>query len=374
MKYNKFGNTGEMISALGFGCMRLPEYEKDGKWYLDEDECTEMLMHAYHNGVNYFDSAYYYSHSNNEAMMGKALSKVRGNVKMTTKLPMELIEKPSDYRRILEESLTRMGTDYVDYYHFWSLNREFFDEKILKHNLLEEAQKAKEEGLIRHISFSFHDVPETIKYIIDTAQIMETMLVQYNILDRRNEEMIAYAAQKGLGVVVMGPVGGGRLSIPSDLYQRLTGKPAVATYELALRFVMGNPNISCALSGLTSMDVIDKNVAIASSDNYLTGEEWEKISEANEQIKKFSDLYCTGCSYCQPCPANINIPQIFNLYTHHNVYGLTDFAREEYGLYLKNGGKTLKDCQGCGFCERKCPQKLKIRQELARVEKILSSL
>lgn len=374
MKYNKFGNTGEMISALGFGCMRLPEYEKDGKWYLDEDECTEMLMHAYHNGVNYFDSAYYYSHSNNEAMMGKALSKVRGNVKMTTKLPMELIEKPSDYRRILEESLTRMGTDYVDYYHFWSLNREFFDEKILKHNLLEEAQKAKEEGLIRHISFSFHDVPETIKYIIDTAQIMETMLVQYNILDRRNEEMIAYAAQKGLGVVVMGPVGGGRLSIPSDLYQRLTGKPAVATYELALRFVMGNPNISCALSGMTSMDVIDKNVAIASSDNYLTGEEWEKISEANEQIKKFSDLYCTGCSYCQPCPANINIPQIFNLYTHHNVYGLTDFAREEYGLYLKNGGKTLKDCQGCGFCERKCPQKLKIRQELARVEKILSSL
>lgn len=374
MKYNKYGNTGDIVSALGFGCMRLPEYEKNGKWYLDEDKCTEMLMYAYQNGVNYFDSAYYYSHSNNEAMMGKALAKVRGNVKMTTKLPMELVEKPSDYRRILEESLSRMGTDYVDYYHFWSLNREFFDEKILKHDLLNEAQKAKEEGLIRHISFSFHDVPETIKYIIDTAEIMETMLVQYNILDRRNEEMIAYAAQKGLGVAIMGPVGGGRLAVPSDLYGRLTGKSSVATYELALRFVLGNPNVSCALSGMQSMDVVQKNLEIVSGDNFLTGEEWEKISEANEQIKRFSDLYCTGCSYCQPCPANINMPHIFNLYTHHNVYGLTDFARNEYKMYVENGGKTLKDCEGCGFCEKKCPQKLKVRKELARVEKILSSL
>lgn len=375
MLYRDFGKTGEKISALGFGCMRLPEFEKDGKWYIDEEKAIPLLQSAYEKGVNYFDSAVYYCHSNSEALVGKALKSVRDKVMLSTKIPLGgEVQETKDYRKMLEQSLTRMDTDYIDFYHFWGISKDAYDNKIDRLGLMKEALKAKEEGLIRHISFSFHDVPETIKYIIDTAQIMETMLVQYNILDRRNEEMIAYAAQKGLGVVVMGPVGGGRLSIPSDLYQRLTGKPAVATYELALRFVMGNPNISCALSGMTSMDVIDKNVAIASSDNYLTGEEWEKISEANEQIKKFSDLYCTGCSYCQPCPANINIPQIFNLYTHHNVYGLTDFAREEYGLYLKNGGKTLKDCQGCGFCERKCPQKLKIRQELARVEKILSSL
>ncbi|MBQ6569473.1 MAG: aldo/keto reductase [Clostridia bacterium] len=374
MKYRKYGNTGDLVSCLGFGCMRLPEYEKDGKWYLDEDKCTEMLLTAYNNGVNYFDSAYYYCHSNSEAMMGKVLSKVRGNVKLTTKIPLELVEKPSDYRRVLEESLTRMGTDYVDYYHFWSLSRQSFDQKVLGCDLLNEAQKAKEEGLIRHISFSFHDTPDTIKYIIDTAQIMESMLVQYNILDRRNEEMIAYAASKGLGVAIMGPVGGGRLAIPSDLYSRLTGKPSVATYELALRFVLGNPNVSLALSGMQTIDVVRKNLEIASSENYLTGEQWEQISEANEQIKKFSDLYCTGCSYCQPCPAEINIPQIFNLYTHHNVYGLTDFARENYANYIKNGGKTIKDCQGCGFCESKCPQKLKIRAQLVKVEKILGSL
>lgn len=200
---------------------------------------------------------------------------------------------------------------------------------------------------------------------------METMLVQYNLLDRSNEEMISYAAKKGVGVVIMGPVGGGRLAAPTDLYTKLTGKPAIATYELAFKFVLGNPGVSCALSGMGTMDMVHKNLAIAGDETPLSGEEWKQLGEAVEQLKRFSDLYCTGCGYCQPCPRDIKIPHIFNMYTYHNVYGLTGHARKEMMNYLKEGGRTIQDCIDCGQCEKKCPQKLEIRKQLRKVEAVL---
>jgi predicted aldo/keto reductase-like oxidoreductase len=374
MIYRKFGSTGKEISSLGFGCMRLPEYEKDGKWFIDEDKAIPMLLHAYENGVNYFDTAPYYLHSNSEATVGKAMKSIRDKVMLSTKLPLEEVKSADDYRRVLEKSLKKMDTDYIDFYHFWGINKAVFDEKIMGYGLLKEALKAKEEGLIRHISFSFHDKSEYIKYIIDTAQVMETMLVQYNLLDRSNEEMIAYAASKGLGVVIMGPVGGGRLAAPTDLSAKLTGKSALATYELAFKFVLGNPGVSCALSGMGSIEMVEKNLLIAGEEKPLTEDEWKQLGSAMDQLKKFSDLYCTGCEYCQPCPMDIKIPRIFNMFTNHNVYGLTEHAKNEMKRYLEEGGKTIKDCSDCGRCERKCPQKLEVRKQLKRVEGILASL
>lgn len=374
MIYRKFGSTGKEISSLGFGCMRLPEYEKDGQWFIDEEKAIPMLRHAYENGVNYFDTAPYYLHKNSEATVGKAMKEIREKVMLSTKLPLEEVKQPGDYRRVLEKSLKKMDTDYIDFYHFWGINKAIFDEKIMGLDLLKEAMKAKEEGLIRHISFSFHDKAEYIKYIIDTAQIMETMLVQYNLLDRQNEEMISYAASKGLGVVIMGPVGGGRLAAPTGLYNKLTGKESIATYELAFKFVLGNPNVSCALSGMESMDMVDKNIAIAGEGKPLSLEEWEQLKEAVDQLKKFNDLYCTGCEYCQPCPRGIKIPHIFNLFTYHNVYDLTDYAKAEMKKYVDNGGKTILDCSNCGLCEKKCPQKLEIRKQLKRVDSLFASL
>ncbi|SHL20698.1 hypothetical protein SAMN02745136_04364 [Anaerocolumna jejuensis DSM 15929] len=376
MNYRKFGNTGSMISALGFGCMRLPEYEKDGKWYIDDDKAVPMLLKAYEEGVNYFDTAPYYCHNNSEITVGKALKEIREKVMFSTKIPVDKCKEAGDYRRLLEQSLKKLDTPYIDFYHFWGLSREEYDKGVLGLNLLEEAQKAKEEGLIKHISFSFHDKAEHIKYIIDKAEErgipMETMLVQYNLLDRSNEEMIQYAASKGLGVVAMGPVGGGRLAAPTDLYTKLTGKPSISTYELAFKFVLGNPYMSCALSGMGTEDMVEKNVVIASSKEGLTEDEWVQLGESAENLKKFSELYCTGCAYCQPCPAGIDIPKIFNLYTYHNVYGLTDYAKNEMEGYKKNDGKTFADCKDCGLCEDRCPQSLKIRNELKRVDNILA--
>lgn len=378
MNYRKFGNTGEMISALGFGCMRFPEVEKDGKWYVDDEKAIPMLHEAFEKGVNYFDTAPYYCHQNSEITVGKGLKEIRDKVMISTKLPVDKCKEAGDYRKQLEKSLGKLDTSYIDFYHFWGLNREAYDNVVLKLDLLKEARKAKEEGLIRHISFSFHDAPEHIKYIIDTAEgqgvPMETMLVQYNLLDRSNEEMIQYAASKGLGVVAMGPVGGGRLAAPTDLYAKLTGKPSISTYELAFKFVLGNPNLSCALSGMGTMDMVEKNCVIGSNKEGLTPEEWVQLGESMENLKKFSELYCTGCAYCQPCPAGIDIPRIFNLYTYHNVYGLTEYARNEMENYKKREGKTITNCKDCGLCEDKCPQSLKIRDELRRVEGILAGI
>ncbi len=374
MQYRPFGKTGDSISALGFGCMRLPEIQQGDSWMIDEEKAIPMLQEAVRLGVNYFDTGLHYCHGNSEYIVGKALHAVRRDVLFSTKIPMGHVKETADYRRQLERSLKAMDTDYIDYYHFWGMGKDSYDEKIAKFDLMKEAQKAKDEGLIRHISFSFHDDADAIKYIIDRGEIFESMLVQYNLLDRSNEEMIAYAASKGLGVVSMGPVAGGRLAAPTELYQKLTNKAPMATYELALRFVLGNPNMSCALSGMQTMEMLQQNVAIANDETPLSTGEWEQIGGALEELKKFSDLYCTGCAYCQPCPMEIDIPAIFNFYTYHNVYGLSALAKQKYAEYGMKGGKTAADCSTCGLCEEKCPQKLRVREELVRVGNLLEDL
>lgn len=372
MLYRDFGKTGEKISAIGFGCMRFPELEIDGKKVVDTEKTDEMIRAAYEGGINYFDTAPYYCNSNSEAALGRGVKAFREKVLLSSKFPTEVAKKPGDFRRQLETTLTRLDTPYLDFYHFWGISKDKFDNIIMAQNLLEDARKAKEEGLIRHISFSFHDAPSSIKHIIDCSEAagvpMESMLVQYNLLDRSNEEMLAYAHEKGLGTVAMGPVGGGRLAAPTQLYSKLTGKDSLPTYELAFKFCLGNPNLSCALSGMQTLDMVQKNMAIASADTGFSEEEWKILGESMEQLKKFSELYCTGCKYCQPCPAGIEIPRIFNMFTYHNVYGLTDHAKYMFNDYCKNDGKLSDACLNCGFCERKCPQHLKIREELKKVE------
>ena len=377
MQYRPFGRTGVNISTLGFGCMRLPEIQKeDGSWEVDQEKTDAMLMRAYELGVNYFDTALYYCHSNSEIAIGKALKPIRDKVYISTKCPLDLVKEPGDFRKVLETSLKKLDTPYVDFYHFWGINQKTFDEKIVPMNLIAEAQKLKEEGLIRHISFSFHDSPEALKHIIDNGEGLESVLLQYNLLDRANEEMIQYAASKGLGVVVMGPVGGGRLAAPTELAQKL-GADAVNTYELAFKFVLGNPGVCCALSGMQNIDMVEKNAAVAALENPMSEEEWKRISDSLENLKKFSELYCTGCGYCQPCPKGINIPKIFQAYTYLNVYGLTELAKNTWNGYLtneKNPGVSPAECVNCGYCERKCPQHLKVRELLKKVEGVLSAL
>ena len=378
MQYRKFGNTGKMISSLGFGCMRLPEFEKDGKWYIDEEKAIPMLHKAYEAGVNYFDTAHMYCHDNSQFTLGRAMKSIkREDVMIATKQPLHLVEKTSDYRKVLEEQLRRLDMSYIDFYHFHGLNKGGYDDKVKRFNLMAEVQKAIDEGLIKHMSFSFHGDPADIPYMIEQGEIFSSVLLQYNLLDRSNEEAIKYLAEKGLGVVAMGPVAGGRLSAPSTKLSEnlLENKESVATYELALRFVLGNPNVSCALSGMTSMDTVEKNLKSADSEP-MTEKDFANAKAVMEDMKKFSDLYCTGCDYCMPCPQGIKIPRVFNAYTYHNVYGLSDHAKHMYGEIGNNerAGAAVSECIECGECESKCPQHIKIIEKLKEVDKVFAGM
>ncbi len=376
MKYRDFGKTGLKISQIGFGCMRLPEINRDGKNAIDEDKAIPMLRRAYELGINYFDTAVGYCNGNSQYTVGRAVKPFRDKILISTKLPLDMVNETDDFKRVLHQSLERIDTPYIDFYHFHGINKNAFDDKIVRLKLMDEARRAIDEGLIKHISFSFHDDPKNMRHIIDRGEIFSSVLMQYNLLDRSNEEALAYAHEQGLGTVIMGPVAGGRLAAPSALYEKLLGKPSGSTPELALRFVLGNKNVSCALSGMTNIEMVEENCAIGDDANPMTEEDFKKAAVMMEEIKKFSDLYCTGCNYCMPCPQGIDIPYIFNCYTYFNVYGLTDHARNMYsrvGRAEHGQGKPVSECVSCRKCEKKCPQHIEISKRLREVHEKISA-
>jgi uncharacterized protein len=274
----------------------------------------------------------------------------------------------------LEKSLKKLDVDYIDFYHMWGIDWKAFEEKInVVDGPLKAALRAKEEGLIKHLSFSFHGKPEDMIKIADTGYF-ESVLCQYNFLDRSNENAIKYVAEKGLGVIVMGPVAGGRLGSPSENIRRLVSQDIKSTPEIALRFVLSKLIVSCALSGMGIICMVEENTKVASNDSKLSQVEIEAINSAMIENKRLSELYCTGCKYCMPCPQEVNIPLNFEIMNYHKVYGITDYAREEYKKIGSNEwmkGKKAEECIECGICEEKCPQKIQIREQLKETAKAL---
>ena len=377
MQYRDFGNTGLKVSALGFGAMRLPEEEIKGKYQVKEEESIKMIQGAFELGVNYIDTAYGYCHSQSESVVGKALQGWRDKVYLSTKMPTWLVKKTGDYRRFLCEQLKKLDVEYIDFYHFHGLDEDKFKNTVLKYDLLREARKAKDEGLIKHISFSFHDKPEVMKRLIDVG-IFSSVLCQYNLLDRSNKEAMAYAQRKGLGVAVMGPVGGGRLVASGILKEILSGN-VKTTPELALRFVLANQNVSVALSGMENRKMVEENARAASLSEPLTNEELQVIQNFIEERKKKEEIPCNMCGYCQPCPNDVAISDIFQLMNYYAVYGLKEYASKQYqnigvGL-LESGDKDERHqadaCTECSRCEEQCPQKIKIIEKLKEIHEVL---
>lgn len=374
MQYRQFGNTGVEISTLGFGAMRLPSHLEDGKSVFHVEESIALIRQAIDAGVNYIDTAPYYCDGESEVIVGKALKDgYREKVYLSTKNPIE-DASGENWRARLEKSLKKLDTDYIDFYHMWGIDWETYVNKIdVPNGPLEAALKAKEEGLIKHLSFSFHDAPENMIKIIDTGHF-ETVLCQYNLLDRGNEAGIAHAHNKGLGVVIMGPVAGGRLGAPSQVIQNLLPGKISSSAEIALRFVLANPGVTCALSGMGSEQMVTENIRVTSNADPLTSAELIQIEAAMGENRKMAELYCTGCNYCMPCPQEVNIPLNFQIMNYHRVYGITEYAKEQYSQIGKiqwMPGKNAEACVDCGICETKCPQKIEIRKQLKETAAVL---
>ena len=367
MQYSNFGKTGIKMSALGFGAMRLPMKGEGDKKAVDDDLAIPMMQRAFDLGVNYIDTAPYYVDKLSEGAVGKAVKGYRDKVYISTKNPIEN-DSADDWMKRLESSLKQLDVGYIDFYHLWGIGLESFKRwEGLSDGPLQAAERAKAQGLIKYLSFSYHDKAENCRYILESGRF-DSVLIQYNLLDRSNEENLAIAKENGLGVVVMGPVGGGRLGAPSKVIQGLLKDKPVSTAEMALRFVLANENVDVALSGMETMAQLEENAVVAAATGRLTDAEVAQVKAMMAENAELAKLYCTACNYCLPCPQEIKIPHLFGIMNNHRVYGLTDHAKAAYGQYMRGEGwvkgADVSKCTGCGVCEEKCPQKLPIIEQL----------
>lgn len=366
MIYRPLGKTGYSVSQLGFGAMRLPMVGEGESARVDRDLAIPMIHRAFEGGVNYIDTAVGYCNQDSQRAVGEALKGRRDKIILSTKNPE--YEDEGVWWQNLENSLARLQVDYIDIYNHhgirWARYLEHVEPKLSKLML-----KAKEQGLIKHICCSFHDTNENLINVINTGYI-DVVTVQYNMLDRKLEEGIALAHERGVGVVVMGPVAGGRLGTSSPVLQELV--PGISRVpELALRFVLSNPAVSVALSGMSTMQHVEENLAVTSDEISLRDEERAAIEEHLGRLHEMANLYCTGCGYCVPCPQDVNIPQIFAKYNEGRLYGLWDSARQSYADLVARG-QGADACIECGECEDKCPQNIPIRQQLQEAHAALS--
>ena len=383
MRYVDFGRTGAKVSRLGMGCMRLPGYERDGKTVYDDEKSIALIHRAIELGVNYFDTAPYYCDKRSEEILGKALKGGRREkVFLSTKNPIEN-NSGDDYEKRLETSLKKLDTSFIDFYHFWGISlKDFINDVKAKDGPFDRAKKLKEQGVIRHISFSFHDSDagdnegENLKEILKRGEgVLESLLCQYNLMDRDKESGIALAHEMGLGTIIMGPVGGGRLGTPTKTIMDLLPGKFHSSAELALRFVFANKNVDVALSGVSTIEQLEENASIADNTAPLSSGELDRIEAMMKENERLAGLYCTGCKYCMPCPQGINIPEIFTMMNYHRVYQITEFAKKSYseiGKFPWTQYQNAAQCSECGACETKCPQGLPIRAQLRETHKTLA--
>lgn len=372
MQYRMLGRTGLKVSQLGFGAMRLPMTGPGKEAKVDLDKAVPLIRHAFESGINYIDSAVFYCNHDSQRAVGEALKGWRDRVIVSTKNDYKGLDEAA-WHKNLEDSLRLLQVDYIDLYNIHGISWKVYEEAV-EPAIGKWLLRARDRGLIRHIGTSCHDKPENMIRLIDTG-LFEAFTVQYNLLDRAYEAAIAHAGAKGVGIVIMGPLAGGRVIASAEVFgQVVPGLSHVP--ELALRFVLANPNVSVAISGMESFEIIDQNVRVAGDDTPLSPDDYAVIDSHLKKLRAAADLCCTGCGYCVPCPQNVRIPRIFNLYNLARVYKNWDGARRGYAGIKKDvwdpEAKQADTCNECGACEKKCPQNIAIRKQLKDAHRALT--
>ncbi len=376
MQYRKFGRLDLQISALGFGCMRLPVIDgKSGN--IDQAEATRMLRYAIDQGVNYVDTAYGYHEKTSEIAVGKALQAgYRQKVNLATKLPVWLVNETADFDKLLNEQLAKLQTDHLDFYLMHALNKDSW-KKVVDLDLLSRAEAAVADGRVRYLGFSFHDSLDVFKEIVDGYDKWSFCQIQYNYMDVENQagtEGLQYAAAKGLGVVIMEPLLGGKLARHIPALEPIWNTAAVqrTPADWALQWLWNQPEVSLALSGMSTMQQVEENLASASRSGLgaFTADEVAMIAQAREKINQLSPVPCTKCEYCLPCPNGVNIPRNFEIYNQGAMYNDHDNARNGYKKWIPDEAKAMQ-CLQCQECEEKCPQKIAISDWMPVVDEVL---
>ncbi|HLA83663.1 MAG TPA: aldo/keto reductase [Thermoguttaceae bacterium] len=377
MQYRIMPRSGDRVSALGLGCMRLPT---DKKNHIDRPAAVRLVRRAIDAGINYLDTAFTYHDGESEPLLGEALADgYRPRVKLATKLPHWLVREPGDVSKLLAKQLEKLRTDRIDYYLIHMLTESRW--KFLKQRgVIESLERARREGRIGHIGFSCHAGRDEFKRLVDDYD-WEFVQIQYNYLDTEQEagrEGLRHAAEKGLGVVVMEPLRGGKLAkTPPPHIQRIWDRAAEkrSPADWALRWVWNHPEVHVVLSGMTHESDLEENLQTVESarPDALAADELALFDEAAAAYRAAMKAGCTGCQYCMPCPAGINIPACLQTLDSYALFG--GKAGHQFAYLFRAGGileerHTLASaCTECGKCVKKCPQHLPVPELLKEVHK-----
>ena len=372
MQYRKYGKLDYEVSTLGLGCMRLPRTVKeDGTATVDREKAYELIRYAADNGINYFDTAFTYHNMDSEAVLGEALEgERRKKVKIATKQPFAVMKTQDDIRRNLESTLKKLRTDYIDVYLVHNIQQGTWNE-IQKRKIYEEYEKFRAEGMIKAIAFSYHGQFETFKDVLQ-AYPWDMCQVQQNMLDVNNEvttEGIKIAGEQGTSLVIMEPLrGGGLATAPKPvqkIYDNVDKNRSAA--EWAFRYLLDYPEVSCILSGMTTLEQLKENIETFSKPDAvpgcLSGQEKDVIAKARDAYQALVAVPCTACEYCLPCPQNVAIPSIFNLYNDGKRFETFMQPQRSY-MFTTRAGRDASQCIECGACEAQCPQKIEIVKQL----------
>lgn len=370
MEYRKLRDN--KISLLGFGCMRFPVLE-NGK--INEAEAENMIDKAIKAGVNYIDTAYPYHNGESEPFVGKVLDKYeRSSYYLATKLPMWKVESVDDAINIFNEQLKRLNKEYVDYYLFHALNKGTWD-KVKKLDLINVFLKLKEEGKIKNLGFSFHDSYEVFEEIINYHD-WDFCQIQFNYMDTNEQAGLKgyeLTEKKGIPLVIMEPIKGGALAkLPKEImdeFNKVNSKWSAASW--ALRYVASFKNVMCILSGMSTMEQVIDNLDTFNTITSFNKNEYETVNKVSEMLKKRIKNSCTGCKYCMPCPAGVNIPRNFACWNKASMYDNKELVKWTVDE-MKKDNSFASNCIKCGKCEKLCPQHISIRNDLEKVKNELN--